>query len=174
MDTHLTECLPIIYKHLQNNYQTQIEQQIVSTILSSLKCFEIYKDLQLHTKVKEICPWEQLSLESSKKMSKIKRNSTEDTIKIDSRDLFLIELLNWFKKDYFQWFQEPICKQCSTDNKLIQMKLNRYSDSNFEEKKWRASNVEIYKCLLCNNESRFPRYNHPLKLLETRTGIFFF
>lgn len=179
MDNHLTECLPNILRHLRNNFyytsSTQMEQQIFSTVISSLKCFELYKDLQVHSKVKQVCPWEQLSLESSKKMANIKRNSIEGTILIDSRDLFLIELLDWFKKEFFTWFQEPTCKKCLSntgENKPTQMKMIRYDDSNTEEKKWRASTVEIYSCPNCKDEFRFPRYNHPLKLLETRTGNF--
>lgn len=33
-----------------------------------------------------------------------------------------------------------------------------------------ASIVEIYKCKLCSSIVRFPRYNDPKKLLETRSG----
>ena len=33
-----------------------------------------------------------------------------------------------------------------------------------------ASRVELYQCRLCPNSHRFPRYNSPLKLLETRKG----
>lgn len=174
-NTHLHECLPIIFNHLQGSFdfmrKTPIENQIVSSILSSLKCFELYKDLQLHAKVKKLCPWEQLSLESSKKMTAIKRNAKEEPISIDSRDLFLIELLDWFKKDFFTWFQEPNCKNCPDK----QMKILRYDDDcTMEEKKWAASRVEIYTCPVCKDEYRFPRYNHPLKLLDTRTGRFKF
>lgn len=169
MDNHLNECLPIIFNHLQESFQfhfiTQTEKQIVSTVLSSLKCFELYKDLQVHAKVKELCPWETLSLESSKKMTAIKRNSKEE-ISIDSRDLFLIELLNWFKKEFFTWFHEPNCTNCPTE----QMRFSRYDQCSQEEKRWRASQVEVYSCAICRSEFRFPRYNHPLKLLETRTG----
>ena len=169
-NTRLHECLPIIFNHLQASFnfisQTQIENQIVTSILSSLKCFELYKDLQLHAKVKQLCPWEQLSLESSKKMTAIKHNLKDETISIDSRDLFLIELLNWFKKEFFTWFQEPYCKNCTN----VQMKLKKHDDCTIDEKKWAASRVEIYSCPICKDEYRFPRYNHPLKLLDTRTG----
>jgi peptide-N4-(N-acetyl-beta-glucosaminyl)asparagine amidase len=33
-----------------------------------------------------------------------------------------------------------------------------------------ASRVEVYTCSLCQSESRFPRFNNPTRLLETRTG----
>lgn len=167
---HPNECLPIIFGHLQESFEhirkTPTENQIVTSILSSLRCFELYKDLQLHTKVKQLCPWEQLSLDASKKITAIKQNSKEETISIDTRDLFLIELLDWFKKDFFTWFQEPICKHCPGS----QMKFIKYGECTAEEKRWAASRVEIYSCPNCKSEYRFPRYNHPLKLLDTRTG----
>ena len=39
-----------------------------------------------------------------------------------------------------------------------------------EEREMHASRVENYKCRTCKVETRFPRYNHPMKLFETRTG----
>lgn len=37
-----------------------------------------------------------------------------------------------------------------------------------EEQKWGAYKVEVYKCRMCDTVIRFPRYNNPVKLLETR------
>lgn len=34
-----------------------------------------------------------------------------------------------------------------------------------EEMAWGAGNVESYKCVYCGKVTRFPRYNHPAKLL---------
>lgn len=43
-----------------------------------------------------------------------------------------------------------------------------------EEQKWGAYHVEIYKCQKCDTNVRFPRYNDPVKLLETRLfGVLF-
>ena len=36
---------------------------------------------------------------------------------------------------------------------------------NADELKWGAGNVESYKCFKCRTMIRFPRYNHPEKLL---------
>ena len=38
---------------------------------------------------------------------------------------------------------------------------------NQEERHWMAGTVEIYKCNTCNTQTRFPRYNHPRKLLDS-------
>ncbi|VDO24385.1 unnamed protein product [Brugia timori] len=39
-----------------------------------------------------------------------------------------------------------------------------------EERKWAAYRIEVYKCRKCDTNIRFPRYNNPVKLLETRCG----
>lgn len=37
-----------------------------------------------------------------------------------------------------------------------------------EEAQEEASRVELFRCEQCGEELRFPRYNNPAKLLETR------
>lgn len=37
-----------------------------------------------------------------------------------------------------------------------------------EEVAFKASRVEVYQCTECSTLTRFPRYNDPSKLLETR------
>lgn len=39
-----------------------------------------------------------------------------------------------------------------------------------EDRENHASRVEAYRCTVHNHDIRFPRYNHPAKLFETRTG----
>ena len=39
-----------------------------------------------------------------------------------------------------------------------------------EERQFGASRVELYSCTACSCQTRFPRYNDPVKLLETKRG----
>jgi len=41
---------------------------------------------------------------------------------------------------------------------------------NKEERKWAATSVEIFECKSCARQTRFTRFNHLGKLLETRRG----
>ena len=43
-------------------------------------------------------------------------------------------------------------------------------EPNAEDREFHATRVEGYKCSIHGNLLRFPRYNHPVKLFETRTG----
>ena len=39
-----------------------------------------------------------------------------------------------------------------------------------EEREGEASRAEVYECSTCRAETRFPRYNSAIKLLDTRRG----
>ena len=45
-----------------------------------------------------------------------------------------------------------------------------YVHPNNDDREYGASRVEGYKCKSCRFTTRFPRYNSPVKLFETRTG----
>ncbi len=79
---------------------------------------------------------------------------------------FLRQLLQWFKQEFFTWTNNPRCQQCNSD----QTKAIGGAQPTPEERAAKAGNVEVYLCSACNAQTRFPRYNHPGKLLETRTG----
>lgn len=73
-------------------------------------------------------------------------------------------LLQWFH-GFFQWVNKPKCEKCELEAKHVGMGV-----PNEEEVQNQADRVELYKCEQCNEEVRFPRYNNPAKLLETRKG----
>jgi len=77
-------------------------------------------------------------------------------------------LLKWFKEDFFTWCDKPTCPKCNMKDKVDNTGMGDPTPSEREE--GHASRVELYKCNRCNISIRFPRYNHPMKLMETRTG----
>ncbi|XP_030467016.1 peptide-N(4)-(N-acetyl-beta-glucosaminyl)asparagine amidase isoform X1 [Syzygium oleosum] len=81
------------------------------------------------------------------------------------RDLaFLIQLLYWFKRS-FSWVNAPPCEGCGSETAAQGMGRPLPS-----ELLYGGSRVEIYRCKRCSRITRFPRYNDPVKLLETRRG----
>ncbi|CCF58229.1 hypothetical protein KAFR_0E00750 [Kazachstania africana CBS 2517] len=82
-------------------------------------------------------------------------------------DYLVKELLRYFKRDFFKWCNKPECKRCGTDEF---QNLTGIQRANNEESKFDCGSVEVYRCSHCNQEWRYPRYNDPIKLLETRTG----
>ncbi|CAG9532026.1 unnamed protein product [Cercopithifilaria johnstoni] len=76
-------------------------------------------------------------------------------------------LLNWFKEDFFVWTDVPKCELCGQSAEKSGVMEGGLTE---EEQKWGAYRVEVYKCRKCDTNVRFPRYNNPVKLLETRCG----
>ncbi|KAH6598147.1 hypothetical protein BASA50_004029 [Batrachochytrium salamandrivorans] len=74
-------------------------------------------------------------------------------------------LLKWFKGDSFKWVNQPPCDKCQGETVSIGATAPTSDDT-----KYGATTVELYKCKSCHSHTRFPRYNDPVKLLETRRG----
>jgi hypothetical protein len=94
--------------------------------------------------------------------------------------VFLAGLLAWFKRHFFKWCNKPLCRldtcpagqltaenagKCADDMSSVGM-LPPTAD----ELDGAASRVEGYTCRHCNTITRFPRFNNPSRLLQTRTG----
>ncbi|CAA7405601.1 unnamed protein product [Spirodela intermedia] len=78
--------------------------------------------------------------------------------------VFLLELLFWFKQS-FRWVNSPPCDSCGGETRNTGMGVPLPAEIQYG-----GSRVEIYKCKTCPRITRFPRYNDPLKLLETKRG----
>lgn len=79
---------------------------------------------------------------------------------------FMRQLLRWFKHEFFTWTNTPKCEQCSsTDTKNVGT-----TSPTPVEQHYGAGIVEVAHCQTCGSQTRFPRYNDPSKLLETRSG----
>lgn len=81
-------------------------------------------------------------------------------------DALAEELLSWFKLDFFSWVDNPACALCGYASTAPQQTVG----PSLEEAQYVASRTEVYSCPLCGTLTRFPRYNDPIKLLETRKG----
>ncbi|VDM53298.1 unnamed protein product [Angiostrongylus costaricensis] len=75
-------------------------------------------------------------------------------------------LLNWFKNEFFSWCDSPICDSCGSQTAKGSGLNGTPTPKEHDDG---ADRVEIYQCS-CGREVRFPRYNDPAKLLETRKG----
>ena len=84
-------------------------------------------------------------------------------------DYLVKELLRYFKQDFFKWCNKPDCQHCG-QNTSENMTFVSTQGPNEEESKFNCGTVEVYKCNQCANITRFPRYNDPIKLLQTRNG----
>lgn len=85
-------------------------------------------------------------------------------------DSLALRLLDWFKGGFFKWFSKPNCASCGNSMELVRTE-GPVSDY---ERKGLASRVEVYECSSCSPDlspqSRFPRLNDPVALLQSRVG----
>eukprot|EP00891_Asterochloris_glomerata_P000523 jgi/Astpho2/523/e_gw1.00011.216.1_t len=86
------------------------------------------------------------------------------------KDALANELLQWFKHCFFTWASQgsplPKCSRCGSDH----TQASGATQPNAEERADGAGRCELHQCHGCGYTTRFPRYNDPVKLLETRSG----
>jgi peptide-N4-(N-acetyl-beta-glucosaminyl)asparagine amidase len=115
-----------------------------------------YDDKSIQSKILSRVPVKDIELRTAESMK---------TSKLDYKDELVKTLLAWFRKEFFSWCDQPICKPCNM--KGVHLETQTPST---EEAKWLASRTEVYNCNTCQAKLRFPRYNNPEKLMETMTG----
>lgn len=132
-----------------------LQQEMVGALAGSLQNVMQYTDPAT------------MALCKSKVPLKILEQRAEDNVfkLADPRDEFIVQLLKWFKQEFFTWVNEKPCQSCKgkTANRGM---LTPYPD----ELKYGANRVENHYCDKCHLSTRFPRYNVVTKLLETREG----
>ena len=135
-----------------------MQREFFKKLVSGQQTVSQYEDIQLQAKARSSIPIKKLEDKALKRWEVIGGRANQ-------QDIFLLELLNWFKKEFFQWVDSPKCDHCqgATENIGIE-------DPTPDELLWGAARVENYICVQCNQHTRFPRYNHAGKLLDIRQG----
>jgi hypothetical protein len=135
------------------------QASLIQQLESAHRLFLLYDDVDRQEKAREKVPIERLHSEAQKAL--------EDKIVKSFDEGLLKALLKWFKTEFFKWSNAPPCRVCqSTATQGIQGG-NQPTD---EERRYLANSTEVYMCTVCSAITRFPRYNDPNKLLETRQG----
>jgi len=83
-------------------------------------------------------------------------------------EALLRAVLRWFKKEFFAWVDTLPCPTCGGPT----AHAPGGGAPTEEDMRHGARRVEIHACTAdaCEGAARFPRYNDPVKLLETRRG----
>ncbi|KAJ7415446.1 Peptide-N(4)-(N-acetyl-beta-glucosaminyl)asparagine amidase [Willisornis vidua] len=164
--------------------------EMAANILKTLQTkFEdlvlMYENPSIQQKALAAIPLQELKRKAQKKLSQAARLDKEDfgVVKltrvenerhpvstlgahVNEEDFLLLELLDWFKTSFFHWVNSLPCSRCGGQTEP----KSDYLLPTEEDLRWNASRVENHYCNQCQFCNRFPRYNNPEKLLETRRG----
>ncbi|XP_010344852.2 peptide-N(4)-(N-acetyl-beta-glucosaminyl)asparagine amidase isoform X2 [Saimiri boliviensis] len=139
------------------------DSAILAVLQSNIQHVLVYENPALQEKALACIPVQELKRKSQEKLSRARK--LDKGINISDEDFLLLELLHWFKEEFFHWVNNILCSKCGGQTRSRERLLP--SD---DELKWGANNVEDHYCDACQFSNRFPRYNNPEKLLETRCG----
>lgn len=120
-----------------------------------------YEDAALKEKARKCMNLSQLNSRARSKLDSLGLDGTY------LRDMLLLEILEWFKYEFFTWMDKPSCHACQGITRLAGQTTpnnDRLGKKNITDR------VEDYICTSCEAHTPFKRYSHPEKLLETRTG----
>lgn len=136
---------------------SQFEQRIRPYISQVL----MYEDPVRQEAARKTVPFDKLE---EKSLVSLAREGNLKSSKSEQDLAFLLQLLFWFKQS-FSWVNAPPCDSCGKETTNQGM-----GEALPQELHYGATRVELYRCNFCSRTTRFPRYNDPLKLLETRKG----
>lgn len=128
-------------------------------VRSYYNAFIKYKGPELNAKALAVLPLALLEEQARVRVG------TESRYRTYERAL-VKEMLHWFKNSFFSWMDVPSCCVCDGG----EMKFQEMVVPLERELQFGANRVEQFVCANCGAMARFPRYNDPGKLLETRKG----
>ncbi|XP_057960426.1 peptide-N(4)-(N-acetyl-beta-glucosaminyl)asparagine amidase isoform X2 [Malania oleifera] len=147
----------LLQKYVAGEDRQQMEQRIRPYIRQVL----MYEDLNNQEVARKTVPVDELE---EKALVSLAKEGNFKPSKSEQDHAFLLQLLSWFKQS-FRWVNAPPCDGCGSQTISQGMGVALPSELDFG-----GSRVELYRCNSCSRITRFPRYNDPLKLVETRRG----
>ncbi|XP_066530693.1 peptide-N(4)-(N-acetyl-beta-glucosaminyl)asparagine amidase isoform X2 [Hoplias malabaricus] len=144
--------------------QSQLSNMtFLRTLQSNCQHVMVYEKPELQQKALSYIPRGQLCSRARDRLQEARRADRECSL--TEEDMVVLELLQWFKGEFFSWVDSLPCIQCGGKTQSS----GSLSPST-EDLRWDAGKVENHYCNICQVSTRFPRYNNPEKLLETRRG----
>nr|XP_027188488.1 peptide-N(4)-(N-acetyl-beta-glucosaminyl)asparagine amidase isoform X2 [Cicer arietinum] len=146
---------------LQQYVASEDTHQFEGTVRPYVDKILMYEDEKRQEAARKTVPVEELE---EKALVSLAKEGNFNPSKIEQDHAFLLQLLFWFKQS-FRWVNSPSCRDCG--NETVGQGMTAPLPS---ETLYGASRVELYRCTVCSRLTRFPRYNDPKKLVETREG----
>ncbi|XP_011879915.1 PREDICTED: peptide-N(4)-(N-acetyl-beta-glucosaminyl)asparagine amidase [Vollenhovia emeryi] len=146
------------------------QKAFFNRVVSHFRGVMDYEDPELQRMAKRVVPVVQLEIATMEKIRDLQNSlksgsATEASSQLEAelmaKDLFLVELLRWFKYRFFKWVNSPKCPTCGAE--CVYENVIRSTDPH-------CSRIELHRCQRCGIVVEFPRYTHPKPLLTLRRG----
>lgn len=147
----------LLQQYVAGDNDAQFEEKVRPYISKVL----LYEDPVRQEAARKTVPLDNLE---EKALVSLAKEGNFKPSKVEEDHAFLLQLLFWFKRS-FSWVNAPPCDGCGNETTAQGM-----GNALPSEIQYGATRVELYRCNSCSRVTRFPRYNDPLKLVETRTG----
>ncbi|KAM9434363.1 peptide-N(4)-(N-acetyl-beta-glucosaminyl)asparagine amidase isoform 1-T1 [Clarias gariepinus] len=138
-------------------------RSFLGTLQSNFQHVMVYENEGLQQKALRCIPHDELSSRAKDRLCKARDADPECSLAVE--DMLVLELLQWFKQDFFSWVDSLPCSRCGGSTHS-----SGSLPPSTDDLRWDAGRVENHYCNACSLTTRFPRYNNPEKLLETRRG----
>lgn len=125
----------------------------------NIKRIESHQDDELLADAYQIIPAQIVKKASVSRMQDGSQMAIDEAI-VYEMSVFT-ELVTWFKRDYFEWYDKPFCEDCNTLCVFVRCDIGI---------KPGVDCVEVYGCPLCGLTAVFNRYNNTRDLLRSRKG----
>ncbi|KAL2079871.1 hypothetical protein ACEWY4_023664 [Coilia grayii] len=133
------------------------------TLQSNFQHVQLYESAALQRKARNCIPETRLLAQAQHRLQQARQ--ADPGCSLSEQDMLVLELLQWFKGEFFSWVDSLPCSSCGGSTQHA----GSLPPSD-EELRWDGGRVEKHFCPACQIATRFPRYNNPEKLLETRRG----
>ncbi|TYG47011.1 hypothetical protein ES288_D11G303700v1 [Gossypium darwinii] len=147
----------LLQQYVAGDNDAQLEEKVRPYISKVL----LYEDPVRQEVARKTVPLDNLE---EKALVSLAKEGNFKPSKVEEDHAFLLQLLFWFKRS-FSWVNAPPCDGCGNETTAQGM-----GNALPSEIQYGATRVELYRCNSCSRVTRFPRYNDPLKLVETRKG----
>lgn len=115
-----------------------------------------YEDEQLLAAGRALIPIDELTQRASEQLLNMQETATVDKEPC-IRDLILVELVNWFQTEFFEWVNTLPCKVCGSEESNLKRTVTE-------------GDVRVEVGICCGQETKFYRYNDIAQLLVSRKG----
>ncbi|KAI2528625.1 N-glycanase 1 [Homo sapiens] len=133
------------------------DSAILEVLQSNIQHVLVYENPALQEKALACIPVQELKRKSQEKLSRARK--LDKGINISDEDFLLLELLHWFKEEFFHWVNNVLCSKCGGQTRSRDRSLLPSDD----ELKWGAKEVEDHYCDACQFSNRFPRVTAHIK-----------